>query len=116
MLEKIFSMIEKKWSQHDKESILEDSLKNSIFGVFGTNYAQFINQHNKEETKAAISHCFAESNILEEPIHRALLYFNLPYDLIVKNVKKPRCLFDFEKNKTQKKIEDVLEAFEKEGN
>jgi len=43
MLEKIFSMIEKKWSQHDKESILEDSLKNSIFGVFGTNYAQFIN-------------------------------------------------------------------------
>lgn len=63
-----------------------------------------------------ISHCFVESNILEEPIHKALLYFNLPYDLIVKNVKKPRLLFEYEKNKTQKKIEDVLEAFEKEGN
>lgn len=39
MLEKIFAAIERKWTNTDDESTLGDSLKNSIFGVFGTNYA-----------------------------------------------------------------------------
>jgi len=98
--------------------IVEESLKCSIFGIFGKNFKHFQQQHDKDDKKDAYLNFFANSEILTEDLHlfKALLYFNLDYETIIKNVLEPKKIFDYRiegnDDKNERDIGKLIEQFE----
>lgn len=78
-VENLFSSIDKKLEKMKFGGIIEDSLKNSIFGVFGDNYGKH-RERGDNKFLGYFEEGKQKSLILEEKIFRSLLYFNLPYD------------------------------------
>jgi len=66
--------------------IVEESLKCQVFGVFGQNYKRYTTQHSQSDDKYKdkFMNYFNDSEIFGEMplVYRALLYFNLPYEII----------------------------------
>lgn len=86
LVDKLFKSVEKKLQVPEFGGIVEEALKCSIFGEFGKTFKEFL-KHNTNDSKQPYLDFFRESNILVEDLHllRALLYFNLPYETIVKD-------------------------------
>lgn len=86
LVDKLFKSVEKKMQVPEFGGIVEEALKCSIFGEFGKTFKEFL-KHNTNDSKQPYLDFFRESNILVEDLHllRALLYFNLPYETIVKD-------------------------------
>jgi hypothetical protein len=60
---------------------------------------------------------FAESEILtdEYPLYKALLYFNLPFDSIIKDLVKPKLIFKHDimnNGDGDSKLDKLIEEFE----
>jgi hypothetical protein len=97
--------------------IVEDSLKCQIFGQFGRNYRMFMNQHPKDEKRDIFLNYFAQSEILtdEYPLFKALLYFNLPYESIIKDLLQPRIIFNYNRETSaddDQSLGKIIEKFE----
>lgn len=80
---------------------MSDSIKRSIFGVFSENYSKFKRDKNENELSRSqiFRSFFKDSQILTgntKSILKQILYFNLPYDDIVKNEERPKLLYDCE--------------------
>ena len=73
--------------------IIEDSLQNSIFGTFSTNYEWFKREVQAEKRFGDILGFFEGSEILTDKQDRALLYFNLPREVIADGKITPRRLW-----------------------
>jgi len=78
--------VDEKLHRQGLSSIIEGSLRSQIFGVFAENYKKW-----QESNKSAdFTQYFAESDILvgrDMVVYRALLYFNLPQNIVFKPVK-----------------------------
>lgn len=98
--------------------IVEESLKCSIFGIFGKNFKHFQQQHDKDDKKDAYLNFFPNSEILTEDLQlfKALLYFNLDYETIIKNVLEPKKIFEYRiegnDDKNERDIGKLIEQFE----
>ena len=86
-------MIETKLSDMQYGGTMEEVLRGSVFGTFGSNYNKFKNFKKKQsmETFDQFLYFFArnedEPQILYETMYRALLYFNLPETVIHQEIK-----------------------------
>lgn len=97
--------------------IVEESLKCQIFGQFGQNYGEFMKLFPNSDKQNTFLNYFAESEILtdEYPLYKALLYFNLPFDSIIKELAKPKLIFKFDSqldSGTDSKLDKIIEEFE----
>lgn len=77
-------------------TIVSDSIKRSVFGVFSENYKLYKKLPGRREDDDEISekilkNYFISSNILSD-VERCLLYFNLPFDIIKEEIE-PKRLF-----------------------
>ena len=79
-------------SQIQSSSIVQESIKRSVFGVFSLNYNRY-NELGKKESHEIWKNYFKDSMILTD-VERCLLYFNLPFDDIIREEIKPEKLFD----------------------
>ena len=79
-------------SQITSSSIVQDSIKRSVFGVFSLNYNRY-KELGKKESHEIWKNYFKDSLILSD-VERCLLYFNLPFDDIIREEIKPEKLFD----------------------
>ena len=96
----MFKAIDRKLHIPEFTGIVEDSLKCQIFGVFGTNYKKYMDQHSKDDKyKDKFLNYFNDSEIFNSigvpMVYRALLYFNLPYDTIISEMWKPQLMFTY---------------------
>jgi hypothetical protein len=88
--------VENKLKMPEFGGIVEESLKCSIFGIFGKNFKKFQDYHNTDKVKQdAYLNFFSNSEILsdEMSLFKALLYFNLDFDTIIKNLLEPKNIF-----------------------
>ena len=125
----MFSLIEKKTSEMVKEkskskvgstvqatSIVSDSIQRSVFGVFSQNYKLYKELPGKKDSMEIWKNFFIQSKILSD-IQRSLLYFNLPFNDIIKEQVKPELLFEQDlKNGAAKGsnfLNEMLNKFEK---
>ncbi|CDW76335.1 b-box zinc finger family protein [Stylonychia lemnae] len=85
-------------------------IQKSIFGVFHKFYPQMINQ---DLDSRFLSRVFRGSNILSD-INKSLLYFNLPYDPILKDRHQPQQLFPpLNSDEKLPQIYQVIDFFER---
>lgn len=84
LVEKMFKVVEKKLQN---PQVGEESLKSSIFGVFGQNFKMFktIYQKDEEKEKSYLNYFNGSDILSDDQLFKSLLYFNLPYDIIVKD-------------------------------
>ena len=94
-IETLFSKVEKKCEKMVYGGVIEESLRNSIFGVFGAHYGLYKNNQQKEGMGLFLKF-FEESKILDERLFRALMYFNLPYEIIIQAGIKPDLKYSWE--------------------
>ena len=98
--------------------IVEESLKCSIFGIFGKNFSTFQQQQIKGPKYDKVFNVFGNSDILaeENQLLAALLYFNLPYESIIKDVKMPNKIASYpisrQGDTDGNNINDLIEKFE----
>ena len=83
-IEKLFNAVENKLMQSHYSGMVGDSLNSQIFGVFGQAYRKW----NEQGLGTGFMSFFHDSEILQDrgaskmAIFKALLYFNLPHDMI----------------------------------
>ena len=116
-VDKIFRAVEKKLILPKFPGIVEDSLKCQIFGQFGQNYGEFTKLYPQNDKQVTFLNYFAESEILtdEYPLMKALLYFNLPFDAIIKDLVKPKLIFKYDSQLNgdgDNKLDKIIEEFE----
>jgi len=104
-IEKMFNLIEEKTSnmtlskqqKHkttmQSASIVSDSIERSVFGVFSKNYKRYKDMPGKKDNMEIWKYFFITSKIMND-VQRCLLYFNLPFDDIIKEEIKPMLLFE----------------------
>ena len=74
-------------------SLVKDSIERSLFGKFSENYKIYQSKNRLVSNDMKIwREYFAESDILTDPTLRILLYFNLPSEIVMNQVK-PTKLF-----------------------
>ena len=119
-IEKLFHAVDEKLKDSSYSGIVEDSLRCQIFGVFGQAYKKW--QMQNQGAKADFVSYFHESKILSGKsnfaIFKALLFFNLPEDLIFHRKVKPEICYEFpdpSKNQDGKhELKDLIEEQEEE--
>jgi hypothetical protein len=97
LIERLFNSIEKKLKISEYGGQVDEALRCSVFGEFSKNFKLY-QTHMKQfsDNKQQFSEFFRESAILgEELLMRALLYFNLPFETIVKNQLQPERVFHY---------------------
>jgi hypothetical protein len=115
----MFRVVEKKLSMPEYNGIVEESLKCSIFGVFGKQFKMYQEQMRDDRNNTSYLNHFSSSDILtdENQLFRALLYFNLPFESIIKQNLVPTRTFDYcplnEQDKQSKNLGNLIEEFEK---
>jgi hypothetical protein len=91
--------------------IVEESLKCSIFvGVFGKQFKMYQEQMRDDRNNTSYLNHFSASEILtdENQLFRALLYFNLPFDSIIKqNLVPTRTFYFFPLNKQDEQSKNL---------
>eukprot|EP00347_Sterkiella_histriomuscorum_P006480 403352607 len=114
-IEKALRAIEERLEVPDY-NIVDESVKRSIFGIFTRNFKQF------KETQAGdldviLRKYFKNSNILDD-VSRVILYFNLPYNPIIKERIEPVKIFppQTKSNQDSHSIQAMIEAFEDKQN
>ncbi len=93
--------------------MVKDSLDSQIFGVFSKTYKKW-NENNMGSTFLSFFH---DSEILSDQgrnkmaIFKALLYFNLPEDLIFKNKVEPQkgFCFNLDDPNRRQELKDLIE-------
>lgn len=116
-IDRMFKAIEKKLRMREFGGIVEESLKSSVFGQFSKNYKLFQNQIGNEHKKEQFLNFFSNSEILtdEHYLYKALLYFNLPYETIIRNMIEPKKIFEFryeDSDEKNKNFGNLIEKFE----
>lgn len=74
-------------------SLVKDSIERSLFGKFSENYKKFQSKSGAGNDMKIWREYFADSDILTDATLRILLYFNLPYEEIIKKEVKPEKIF-----------------------
>jgi hypothetical protein len=114
-IERLYNAIHDKLANPAFSTIVDDSLKCQIFGVFERNYSRWNEHMGKEASKEFVEY-FYNSNIFREDsqaaIFRALLYFNLPYDTVIKKRSKPFKAFDEDTSNLKRDLKDLIEILE----
>ena len=85
-INKLYLAVDEKLHRQGLPNIIEGSLRSQIFGVFAENYKKW----QESNMPADFTQYFAESDILsgrDMAVYRALLYFNLPQNIVFKPVK-----------------------------
>jgi len=80
--------------------MVENPKLKTIFSGFIINYERYKEQTDQSNKSNIWKNYFAESSILNE-VQRSLLYFNLPFDQIVKPQLAPRLLFKLDDKEIQ---------------
>ena len=113
--EKTQNIAKNKNKQNQNASIVQDSIQRSIFGVFSQNYKLYRDLPGKKETVKIWQDYFIASSILDD-VQRSLLYFNLPFDSIIREEIKPELLFQQDLRNISAKgnnfLNDMLNTFE----
>jgi hypothetical protein len=122
-IQKLFNLVEEKTeaikqrAPSENQSIVAESIQRSIYGVFSQNYKRFVAEPGRGDSVEIWKHFFLSSEILSD-VERSLLYFNLPYDDIIKERLEPHRLYWKELKNAPPKgndyITDMLNCFEKE--
>ena len=85
-IEKALRAIEEKLEVPDN-NIVEESVQRSMFGIFARNFKQFKEQQ-PNDLDIILRKFFKSSYILDD-VQRIILYFNLPYNPIIKEKIEP---------------------------
>jgi len=97
-------------------SIVSDSIERSVFGVFSKNYKLYKELPGKKDSMEIWKNFFINSKILND-VQRCLLYFNLPFNDIIKEEIKPILLFEQDLKNVAAKgnnfLNEMLNKFEK---
>ena len=104
LIERLFNSIEKKLKISEYGGQVDEALRCSVFGEFSKNFKQY-QTHMKQYTdnKHHFSEFFRESAILgEELLMRALLFFNLPYETIVREQLQPERVFHYSSSQKER--------------
>jgi len=84
-----------------------------MFGQFGLNYKLY-KEAPRHDSFDKFEEYFNDSVILEEKLYRALMYFNLPYESVVKKGMKPQKKFTWELggDTSENTVEHLIEKFQ----
>jgi len=78
--------------------------------MFSTNYRWFQDHKSVHNLSANFLSYFDDSQIIQEKMHRSLLYFNLPEDLIKKQIE-PQKIWSWHANESQKNLNSLIHQF-----
>jgi hypothetical protein len=113
--EKTSTVANSKNKNMQNASIVQDSIQRSVFGVFSQNYKLYKDLPGKKENVEIWKNYFIASSILDD-VQRSLLYFNLPFDAIIREEIKPELLFQQDLRNVSAKgnnfLNDMLNTFE----
>ena len=90
-------------------SLVKDSIERSLFGKFSENYKTY-QQRNRNATNdmKIWREYFADSDILQDATLRILLYFNLPPEIVMSEVKPEKIFSQDLTQPTQNKEDDFI--------
>lgn len=118
-IEELFFAVEQKYrGQENLTKLASDSIRCQVFGVFAVQYKRWQQLYMHSPTQPTdFTKCFADSEILQGKnmiVFRALLFFNLPDELIFRERVRPVKGYSYPPEVNQKKAElrDLLEDAE----
>jgi len=83
-----------------------------MFGQFGLNYKLY-KEAPRHDSFDKFEEYFNDSVILEEKLYRALMYFNLPYESVVKKGMKPQKVYlGAWRRYSKNTVEHLIEKFQ----
>ena len=89
-IEKLLRTIEDNLDRQPDNNIVEESVTRSMFGIFARNFKAF--KDSQGDIDIILRKYFKQSQILDD-VSKIILYFNLPYNPLIKERIEPRKIY-----------------------